>query len=108
MIEIAEYQYFKQIDWFNAKIYCQFLTIDNKSNWRLPTLEEAYYMPIPTAEYCWTDTEFNIRDYRANHFKPECISNFVYTARTGMAYDPPYAIKTFDGNIAIPVRDVEV
>ena len=43
-IEISSKEYEKQLNWDDAMMYCQLLTIDNKNDWRLPTKEELHYI----------------------------------------------------------------
>ena len=39
-IEISPKEYERFLDWDDAIFYCQLLVIDNKTDWRLPTIEE--------------------------------------------------------------------
>ncbi len=39
-IEMSPKEYERQLNWYDANIYCQLLVIDNKDDWRLPTKEE--------------------------------------------------------------------
>jgi hypothetical protein len=40
MIEISPKEYETLLNWHDGMLYCQLLTIDNKNDWRLPTIEE--------------------------------------------------------------------
>ena len=39
-IEISDKKYERELNWHDAHLYCSVLSIDNKNDWRLPTLEE--------------------------------------------------------------------
>lgn len=39
-IEISPKKYEKILHWYDAVKHCQSLTIDNKNDWRLPSIEE--------------------------------------------------------------------
>ncbi len=62
-IEIAPKETEIKADWYNAVIYCQFLEIDGKNDWRLPTKEELDYI-YHSKNDCvgslyWSSTEGN-------------------------------------------------
>jgi hypothetical protein len=40
MIEVAPLRTEIKANWHNAVLYCQFLEVDEKKDWRLPTLDE--------------------------------------------------------------------
>ena len=62
-IEIAPKETEIRANWENAVLYCQFLTADGKTDWRLPTLVELNYINKSendfTDDYYWTSTEFD-------------------------------------------------
>lgn len=39
-IEISSKEYERELNWYDANMYCQLLIIDNKNDWRLPTKYE--------------------------------------------------------------------
>ena len=43
-IEICPKEYERKINWDDAIFYCQLLVIDDKCDWRLPTLDELEYI----------------------------------------------------------------
>lgn len=38
--EVASYLYEKELNWYDARLYCFALNINGKTGWRLPTEEE--------------------------------------------------------------------
>ncbi len=61
--EIAPKETEIQDTWDNAIIYCQFLEVDAKTGWRLPTLEELtdiYHSENDfVGSYYWSSTEYD-------------------------------------------------
>lgn len=73
MIEFAPEEYWIDLNWYDAKVYCFALNIDGKTGWRLPTVEEfaewiehSEYAGIQDFKvsdlilkinFCWTSTE---------------------------------------------------
>jgi hypothetical protein len=39
-IEISPKKYERRLNWYDAILYCQLLTIDDKSDWRISNIEE--------------------------------------------------------------------
>lgn len=77
MIEFAPEEYWIEINWWDAKVYCFSLTIDDKTGWRLPTFEEfaewiaqSEYAGVRDVDYtdnfkinfCWTLTEGELQN----------------------------------------------
>ena len=62
-IEIAPKEYERRLNWNDAKLYCELLTIDGKMDWRLPTkdeLNEIYNSENDfVGSYYWSSTEYN-------------------------------------------------
>jgi hypothetical protein len=61
-IEISPKEYEKFLNWHDATLYCQLLTIDGKDNWRLPTRYEL--MHILYNSFCddgpfWSSCEYD-------------------------------------------------
>jgi len=51
-------------NWDNARLYCMFLEIDGKTDWRLPTMEELIEIyesvnDFVHSNYYWSSTELN-------------------------------------------------
>ena len=63
MIEVAAKEYERILNWDDAMLYCSLLVIDNKDDWRLPTLAELNYIYYKTENdlsYAyWSSTEHN-------------------------------------------------
>ena len=62
-IEISPKEYERTLNWHDAKLYCELLTIDGKMDWRLPTkdeLKEIYNLENDfVGSGYWSSTEFN-------------------------------------------------
>ena len=43
-LEISPQDYERELNWHDANLYCELLVIDNKNDWRLPSIEELYDM----------------------------------------------------------------
>jgi hypothetical protein len=60
-IEIAPKETEIKADWYNAVIYCQFLDIDGKTGWRLPTKKELNriynFNHDFASSYYWSSTD---------------------------------------------------
>jgi hypothetical protein len=60
-IEISPKEYERHLNWDDAMMYCQLLTINGKDDWRLPTKDELKYIYKSkkdfTGYYYWTSTE---------------------------------------------------
>jgi len=39
-IEISDKRYWKELNWYDAKIYCSLLVIDGKDDWRMISRDE--------------------------------------------------------------------
>jgi hypothetical protein len=58
MIEVAPLSTEIRANWHNAVLYCEFLNIDGKKDWRLPTLEELIELDGDLdGKWCWSGTE---------------------------------------------------
>ena len=93
--EIAPQEYEIKVNWYDAKLYCFTLTIDGKTGWRLPTVEELklfYAQENDLKGWYWSADEYD--DDRAY----DAIFLTVLTAE----YSPEN--KYYDGNIVRPVR----
>jgi hypothetical protein len=62
-IEISPKEYEKVLNWDDAMLYCQLLTINGKDDWHLPTKEELndiYHSENDfILSYYWSSTEVN-------------------------------------------------
>lgn len=62
-IEIAPKEYERELNWNDAMMYCQLLVIDDKNDWRLPTIEELYEIYNSendfVGSYYWSSTELS-------------------------------------------------
>ena len=60
-IEISPIVYERELNWHDAMLYCSLLTVDNKNDWRLPTIYELRdIMDIENdfaTGYYWSSTE---------------------------------------------------
>jgi hypothetical protein len=60
-LEISPKEYGRKLDYDDAKLYCELLTIDGHNDWRLPTLDELKYIYNSENDfeysYYWTDTK---------------------------------------------------
>ena len=59
MIEVAPIKYPKALKYEDAKLYCFALTIDGKTGWRLPTIDELRVIFSTTKayrNYYWSST----------------------------------------------------
>ena len=43
-IEMCDREYWKELNYYDGMIYCSILVIDNKKDWRMPTLEEIDFI----------------------------------------------------------------
>ena len=69
-IEVAPKETEIKVNWYDAMMYCQFLEVDGKTDWRLPTKAELDYISHFefeiwetendfTGSYYWSSTEGN-------------------------------------------------
>jgi hypothetical protein len=65
-IEISLKEYERELNWDDGILYCQLLTIDDKNDWRLPTITELNYIYSSDNDFekysYWSYTE-SICDY---------------------------------------------
>jgi hypothetical protein len=82
-IEISPKEYEKHLNWDDAMMYCQLLTIDGKDDWRLPTKDELKYIYNSkkdfTGYYYWTSTEDN--EDSNNNYARHLVSNIKQQQR---------------------------
>jgi formylglycine-generating enzyme required for sulfatase activity len=61
-IEISPKEYERQLNWYDAMMYCELLSIDEKDDWRLPTIDELDYIDNSENdfdnEFYWSSTEY--------------------------------------------------
>lgn len=61
-IEVSPKQYEQELNWNDAMLYCQLLVIDDKNDWRLPTLEELKEIYTSENDFdgstYWASTDF--------------------------------------------------
>lgn len=61
-IEIAPIEFQKELNWYDARLYCFSLTIDGKTGWRLPTNKEQEFLKSLTIEsadeWYWTSDDY--------------------------------------------------
>lgn len=59
-IELSPKEYERHLNYDDAKLYCDLLSIDNKDDWRLPSLKELvtviYDLQPAAGESYWTST----------------------------------------------------
>ena len=97
MIEIAPKSTEIKVNWYDAKLYCFTLTIDGKTGWRLPTVEELklFYTQINDLRgWYWSADEYDV---------DKAYDGTFLSARTS-EYSPEN--KYYDGNKVRPVRDL--
>jgi len=65
-IEISPKEYERLLNWDDAMMYCQLLTIDEKDDWRLPTKNELYTIYESSNDFVrgnyWSFDEFDESD----------------------------------------------
>ena len=94
-IEIAPRYYEKVLEWEDAKLYCFSLTFDDKTGWRLPTLDDL--IDICTR----SDNDCNPERYWASDIMDE---DFYWTFDYGTRIPEAYGLKA---KLHVrPVRDI--
>jgi len=62
-LEISDTQYVKLLNWYDAMMYCELLYIDEKDDWRLPTIDELNDMHESELDFdgieYWSSTEYD-------------------------------------------------
>jgi hypothetical protein len=66
MIEISDEKYRIECTFYEALLYVQFLEIDGKNGWRLPTQDE--YLNIHSiGSYCWYSSDIDDPELFKDH-----------------------------------------
>lgn len=110
MIEVAPISYQKRMSWYDAVMYCNFLDIDGKCDWRLPDITEA-----GNIEHILIDNSYALGAYIWSSTPPEDDWDDSYI----QTYNP-FLFQQFnqDGcgvlaksntntNLVVPVRDIK-
>ena len=94
-IEIAPTEYETMLNWDDATLYCELLVIDNKNDWRLPTLEELDDMRKIKNDFS------ELYDYWSSVEKREDMASVM-----DMTFGGPYSQYKTDINYVRPVRTI--
>jgi hypothetical protein len=62
MIEVASYIYEKELNWYDANLYCSSLNIKGTTGWRLPT-EDELDMLMYDIEFFYMDLKMDKHEY---------------------------------------------
>ena len=64
MFEISPKEYETGLNWHDAKLYCPFFVIDDKIDWRLPSIEELLEISNNPNDlednYYWSSETYNV------------------------------------------------
>jgi hypothetical protein len=86
MIELAPPEYIKYMTLMNAMLYCQFLYIDDKRDWRLPSAQEmSQYknIHIQKIDYAmWFEDDVKLFERYLRSGIQTSVANYVIPVRT--------------------------
>ena len=94
-IEISPKEYEKKMNWDDGMMYCQLLVIDNKNDWRLPTIEELDDMRKSKNDFS------ELYDYWSSIEKREDMASGM-----DMTFGGHYSQYKTDINYVRPVRTI--
>lgn len=94
-IEISPLDYEQVLEWEDAKLYCFSLTVDDKTGWRLPTLDDLIDI------YSRSDIDCSPERYWASDIMHE---DFYWTFDFEVGISAAYGLKT--AQCVRPVRDI--
>ena len=97
-LEVSAPEYWKELNYQNAKLYCFALNIEGKTGWRLPTIEEL--KTIITGIDCGSIFYWSSDEWSVVELEP-CMSCLYYDGFTVMG------IYIRGGAGTIPVRDLK-
>ena len=91
-IEISPKEYENKMNWDDGMLYCSLLVIDNKNDWRLPTLEELDYIRNSENDLM-EDYYWSCIDYSEPTAWVQCIRHYKAFKRT------QYSVRAVRDNI---------
>lgn len=57
MIELSPKEYWKTLNYHDALLYCQLLTIDGKNDWRMTREVSEYHPEVSPVELIWCEKD---------------------------------------------------